>query len=307
MPNVLDIAPLRALARRAATKIQDQKVAARFEKLAIGELLKNDDNFRAANAIELEYGEDWAHGAAARGESIVVFKLQRSVSTKLHAVARRLAETCRMAALDEASRPRDAVVIAAVREFLAKIDRMNFAFVAARTQRYARLLAAWEDQREIEECCQRRVIDATQGRTWHRVTSVAELRLIGREFHNCLARTTRVSATYGGGLYHGHSQFWVLRGAEGAGLIVAMATAPRATRFVEVRGPNNATIYSDDPYLTCLAHALGMRPGSPPPPPPMSGAALALAARQFCQCLRCMPPPNEGFLHATLHRRPAPL
>jgi hypothetical protein len=308
MPNVLDIAPLHALARRAATKIRDQKVAARFEKLAIGALLKDENNFREANATELEYAEEWAQRAAARGEMVAVFKLQRSVSTKLHAVARRLAETCRMAAMDEAARPHDAAVITAAREFLAKMDRMNFAFVASRTQRYARLLAAWEDQREIEECCTRRVIDATLGRTWHRVTSVAELRLIGREFKNCLARTTRVSTAYGGGLYNGVSQFWVLRSAEGAGMIVAMATAPCATRFVEVRGPNNATIYSDHPDLVCLARALGMRPSSPPPPPPMSGAALALAARQFCQCLRCTPTPsNEGFLRVSLHQRPAPL
>jgi hypothetical protein len=91
-------------------------------------------------------------------------------------------------------------------------------------------------------------------------------------------------------------------------MIVAMATAPYATRFVEVRGPNNATIYSDHPDLVCLARALGMRPKSPPPPPPMSGAALALAARQFCQCLRCMPTPsNDGFLRVSLHQRPAPL
>lgn len=306
MPNVLDIAPLHALARRAAIKIKDKKVAARFERLAVGALLKDENNFRAANPIELEYAEEWAQRAAARGEPVAVFRLHRSVSSKLHAVARRLAETCRIAAMDEAARPGDVAVITAAREFLAKIDRMNFEYVATKTQRFARTLAAWEDQREIEECCQRRVINSTLGRTWHRVTSVAELRLIGREFHNCLARTTRVSAAYGGGLYNGVSQFWVLRSPEGAGMIVAMVTAPYATRFVEVRGPNNATIYTDNPDLVCLARALNMRPKSPPPPPPPSNAALALAARQFCQCLRCMPPPsNDGFQRVRLHQRPA--
>jgi hypothetical protein len=310
MPNVLDIAPLRALARRAASKIRDQKVAARFEKLAIGMLLKDESSFREANAADFAMAEEWALRAAERGERVVVFRLKRALSSRLHLVARRLAETCRLAAMDHSVQTRDATAIIAARGFLAKIDRMTYDLVAIKSQRFAHTLAAWEDQREIDECCERRVIDATPGRTWHRVTSVAELRLIGREFHNCLARTTRASTAYGGGLYHGVSQFWVLRGADGAGLIVAMATAPRATRFVEVRGPNNATIYSDQPDLTCLAIALGMRPAKPPPPPPqaISGAALALAARQFCQCLRCAPPPsNDAFLRVSLHQRPTPL
>ncbi len=307
MPNVLDIAPLRALARRAAGKISDDKIAARFERLAVSLLLKDERNFREATALELECAAEWAQRAAARGERIAIFQLHRSVSSRLHNVARRLAETCRLAATDDAARPRDAPTIAAAREFLDKLDRASFEVIAAKAYRFARTVALWDDERELEECCQRRAIDATQGRTWHRVTSVAELRLIGREFHNCLARTTRTSSTYGGGLFSGRSQFWVLRGAEGAGLIVAMATAPLATKFGEVRGPNNATIYSDQPDLMLLARAIGIRPSSPPPPPPMTGAALALAARAFCQCLRCMPPPsNDGFIRTTLHQRGLP-
>lgn len=306
MPNVLDIAPLRALARRAAAKIRDDKIAARFERLAINLLLKDERNFRDANAFEIAQADEWAQRAAARGEKVAAFQLHRSASSRLHNVARRLAATCRLAATDETARPRDSATITAARAFLDKLDRASFEVIANKAHRFSRTLALWDDEREIEECCQRRVIDATQGRTWHRVSSVAELRLIGREFHNCLARTTRASPAYGGGLCSGRSQFWVLRGVEGAGLIVAMAAAPAPTKFGEVRGPNNAPIYSDHPDLLVLGRALGMRLNSPPPPA-VTGAALALAARAFCQCLRCMPPPsNDGFMRTSLHQRVVP-
>ena len=107
-----------------------------------------------------------------------------------------------------------------------------------------------------------------------------------------LARTTRDSA-YGNQLARGTAQFWVLRDMAGDGLIVAMAPAPLATHFLEVKGPNNVAIRSDNSDLMQLGVLIGVRPRTPEPPPPPSGplslAATMAALTQPCRCTLCYP------------------
>lgn len=290
MPNVLDTEPLRTFVKRASKKIKHPSVAARFERVAFERLLNDERNFRPAFPLEIDLAPEWAQRAYQRGEAVSVFILHRSASARLHTLARRLAATLSIALSSEAKRPRDSATITAAREFLEKLDRASYDVISAKAQRFARTFYAWDLERDTDEVCPTRAIEATKGRSWLRITSVAQLRSIGREFRNCLARTQRTS-TYGGGLALGMSQFWVLRDADGTGLIVALAPAPIATHFIEVRGPLNTYIASDDTDLLRLAAAIGMRPNSPPPsPPPMAGAALALAAGlTACQCPRCVP------------------
>jgi hypothetical protein len=280
MPNVLDAEPMRAFVRRAGGKIADDKVAARFQRMAFERLLDDPRNFRPAAPAELEAAPDWARQAQARGEDIVVFTLHRGAASRLRGVARRLADACKLAAaLEEATRQRDIAAMAAARDFLDKIDRASFEVAARKALYFSRQLASWTEDRDAEPACAAQTCAATQGRVWERITSVGALRAVGREFHNCLARATR-SGSYGGMLRCGLAQFWVLRDAAGEGLIVAMAPAPQAAHFGEVRGPRNAPINCEHPDLVRLARFIGIPPADPPPPPTPPDAAALEALRR---------------------------
>jgi hypothetical protein len=72
----------------------------------------------------------------------------------------------------------------------------------------------------------------------------------------------------------GSGQFWVLRDAAGAGLIVALAPLPNPARFSEVRGPRNAAIAHDNADLALLAQALGAALSGPRPHFPRADADI---------------------------------
>jgi hypothetical protein len=265
VPNVLDIDPLRAIAKRASARIGDAAIAKRYERLALDRLLKNPRNFRPAPDTELETAPEWARAAVARGETVSVVKPNSGAAGRVHRVARLIADACKVAASEQSAHPDDAAAIASARSFLAKFARADFDTVARRSLEFSRLLASWEDDLDANVSCPAQSLVLLGGRTWHRITSVADLRKVGREFRNCLARTTRAAA-YGAMLAQGLAQFWVLRDLAGAGLIVAMAPAPEATHFTEVKGPRNALIPADHPDLTQLGIAIGVKPTPPTPP-----------------------------------------
>lgn len=268
MPNVLDVEPVRAAAARVAAKISDEAIAERFKKLAFTRLLNDERNFRRATDDELASAPVWAHRALARGEQVSVFAPSRGAMQRLHNVARRLAHTCKLAAASAKS-SREAAIILCARAFLDKFERVSFDVAASRALFYDREYAAWGDASLAVPLCPERTIEATQGRAWRRITSLAELRATGREFHNCLANTTRRSS-YGAMLCDGSAQFWVLRSPTGEGLIAVMAWAPLAILFREVRGPRNTPIRHDHPDLVLLALALGMRQREAPQAAPSS-------------------------------------
>ena len=121
------------------------------------------------------------------------------------------------------------------------------------------------------------------GRTWHRIVSLAELWQVGREFHNCLARTSRYIGAYGRRLRDGDAQFWVLRDQTGRGLIVVMVCMLEK-RMSEARLPRNGGVHPDDPDLVRLGEAKGWRRpngnfGAPiTPPDPAERGPLPLSA-----------------------------
>jgi hypothetical protein len=280
---------MRDFVRRVGGKIGDEKIAVRFEKLAFERLLEDARNFRDALPAEIATAPAWARAAQARGETLSVFRLHRGAASRLHALARRLADTCRVAATDGAARPRDLAAIRAARAFLDKFNRTSFEVAARKALAFSRLLAAWACDGDEKPVCPEQKIEATHGRVWARITSVGGLRAVGREFRNCLARTTRAGG-YGGMLLQGIAQFWVLRAPDGAGLIVAMAPAPLAAHFTEVRGPRNAPVISEQIDLMRLAVALGMLPEDPPPPasPAAAAARAAPLRRRLAQFERAL-------------------
>lgn len=291
MTNAIDISPLRALAKRASARIADQIVAQRFETLAIARLLRDSRNFRPARPSDLTHAPQWAKDAYDNGEPLHVVRNNRAVAARMHTVARRLAETCKVASVDPMARPDDVETIAGARKFLRKIGNANFDVMARKALQYARVLDHWEEQTEALAICPAQSIVLLGGRIWHRITSVAALRRIGVEFGNCLARTSRTSA-YGALLMHGRAQFWVLRTVAGEGLMVAMASAPPSVQFTEVKGPRNAPVRPDHADLQQLGLAIGVRPPpppTPPPEPPPGIAAAVLTARMPCQCSLCQP------------------
>lgn len=272
MPNVLDAEPMRAFARRAAGKIADKKIRERYEKMVFDRLMADSRNFRPALQAEIDEAPSWARAAQDRRDVLCVFKLHRSASTRLHNVARRIELTSMLAAMALEKHPRAAAAINAAREFLEKFERASFEIAARKAYNFARVFESWSDDRDAQSVCADAFVRASMGRMWRRVTSVAELREVGREFRNCLARTAR-EGSYGGMLTRGIGQFWVLRDPNGVGLMVALAPAPAATHFLEVRGPRNARVSASHVDLMLLAAALGM-PSDPPPPPPLAPLAL---------------------------------
>jgi hypothetical protein len=259
--------------------------------MALTRLLRDPRNFRLATQAEIARAPKWAKDAHARGEPLSVVRNNRAVSVRMHLVARRLADTCKIAAAELAKRPDYVATISAARKFLAKLGNANFDVAARKALSFARIHEIWEAEAESLAVCPAQSLVLLGGRVWHRVTSVAELRQIGVEFGNCLARSTRSSA-YGTLLMYGRAQFWVLRTIEGKGLIAAMAPAPNATQFTEVKGPLNAPVQRDNPDLVQLGILIGVRPPPPKPEPPRTPpgiAAAVLAARAPCRCTLCQP------------------
>lgn len=263
MPNVLDTEPMHAFAQRVAMKINDDKIRARFARMAFERLLGEPSNFRPASTAEIAAGPDWPRMARARGDEISVFRIDRGAAQRLHNMARRIAQTCKLAELD-LTKPGRAAATAEARTFLDKFDRVNFEVASLKSRHFARILAALEDDRDGEALCPPGEIAAEQGRMWRRITSVAELRAVGCEFRNCLARVGRDSS-YTTMFRAQSAQYWVLRDADGAGLIVAMAALPKPTRFTDVRGPRNAAVAAGNPDLPHLAAALGIGAARPRP------------------------------------------
>jgi hypothetical protein len=299
MFNVIDINPLRALAKRASERIGDPNVAQRFEKIALDQLLKDPRNFRQALAHDIDKAPQWARDAHQRGEELSVYRANGALAARLHTVARRIADALRVSQTAEEKRLDDALTIAEAREFIAKFGRVNFDTAARKSVAFSRVLARWQEEDDAKRLCDAQTLVLLGGLIWYRISSVAELRRVGQEFRNCLARTTRSSA-YGGQLAQGRAQFWVLRDVWGRGRIVAMAPAPQATHFLEVKGPNNKPIPSDDPSLVQLGLMIGVRPRAPePPPPPPSGpaglAATLAALAQPCRCTLCNPLSSRAF------------
>lgn len=295
MPNVIDVNPLRALAKRASERIGNEAVAKRFERIAFDRMLQDQRNFRPARKSDLDNAPAWAREAAARGEELSVYRANGALAARLHTVARRIACAVLVAATPEKQRPDDAAAIAEAREFIEKFGRVNFDTAARKSLAFARVHTCWQEHDDSLRVCDAQSLVLLGGRIWHRISSVTELRRVGEEFRNCLARTTRTSA-YGNSLARGSAQFWVLRDTLGRGLMVAMAPAPLATHFLEVKGPNNIPIRTDDADLLQLGIAIGVRPRTPePPPPPRSGPgglAAAIAAMAMpCRCSLCAPRP----------------
>lgn len=297
MPNVIDVTPLRALAKRASGRISNADVAKRFERIAFDQLLQDPRAFRPARKNDIDNAPAWARAAVARGEELSVYRSNGALAARLHTVARRVDDACRVAATLPALRPDDTIAIGEAREFVAKFDRLNFAAAARKSLVFARIAACWQEQDEALRVCDAQSIVLLGGRIWRRISSVTELRNVGNEFRNCLGRSAR-SAGYGAQLAQGRAQFWVLRDVAGNGLMVAMAPAPLATHFLEVKGPLNTPIRGDDPDLLQLGVVIGVRPRTPEPPPRGPGSALAAllaAAAQPCRCSLCDPRAARPF------------
>lgn len=290
MPNVLDIEPLRAVAQRASLKIGDAKLAERFVTISLDWMLQDARCLRPATAAEIACAPDWTERALARGESLSAYERNAGVSAHLNRVAQRLADTRAVAAAAPRERLHAATHALAARHFLSKLDRMNFETAADQALRFSRVLRRWRDDDAERTVCEPQTLCLLGGRVWRRVTSVAELRRTGAEFGNCLARTTSVSA-YGARLARGQAQFWVLRDHRGKGLIVAMAAAPQATHFLEVKGPRNAPVLDQNPDLVKLGLAIGVPeplfPAQPLMPAVMTPGMLEM--RGPCRCPLCEP------------------
>ena len=74
MFNVIDVNPLRALAKRASDRIPNRELAQRFEKIAFDRLVKDARNFRAARQSDIDNAPAWAREAHARGEELSVYR-----------------------------------------------------------------------------------------------------------------------------------------------------------------------------------------------------------------------------------------
>jgi hypothetical protein len=159
-------------------------------------------------------------------------------------------------------------VTAYVSDLFFKIGRMPLEVVAEKARWVARerrkRLRATKAARQLfapEEIC------AAPGRTWRRVTSVAELAQLGSELRNCLAARSGRHGEYARQMSVNFASFWALRDEAGAALAAAMIRVSDK-RLMETGGPRNARLTRDDPYLDVLIKArCAPRPAAPPCPP----------------------------------------
>lgn len=286
--NILDQTPIEALARKLAEKIPHTSVAARFARLAFEQLRDDPRNFRPITALEYKRSQPWVRREVEAGREVVAFVANRSAAARLRRTALALAETCAevsyVTSVTASASSRDIWLKAAATEFIAKIDRAAFDTIEGK----ARLFALERKNRLNELLSSKKLFDDEEifscpGRTWRRITSLAELWAVGREFHNCLARTSRYIGVYGRRMKDADAQFWVLRDQTGRGLVVAMACMLEK-RICEVRTPRNGGVHPDDPDVVRLGEAKGWRrpngnfgapeaqaPEQPPSPLPLSG------------------------------------
>ncbi|GAN00270.1 hypothetical protein U91I_03935 [alpha proteobacterium U9-1i] len=278
--EVVDIAPVAECARRLADKIAcNPAVAAHYQKRAHQQLLADPRNFRSAAPEDLEAAPAWAKDKAESGAPLHVFAPSRASLARLRRVARQLQETCAEAIyLDALPRAqlssRDAEILDMAQEFIAKIQRPDFAALEAKSKYFALERKARMDfARAHDPICEKEHVYAGPSRRWHRIRSVAEMWAVGEEFNNCMARTSSQAPGFARDLRNGAAHFFVLRNRAKRGLMVAVGYPARA-QIDDIRGPDNAHVASDDPNLTMLCAARGWR--APPPRP----SAEALAARQ---------------------------
>jgi hypothetical protein len=272
MRNVLDTAPIHAFVCRLARQAPEGEASARLEKLYYAKAYRDDRCFREARPEELTAAPDFIQAAIQRGEAIQVFQACPSLRRRLNTVTQRVADAAKLSTSIPANAS-EAAAIAKAREFMNKLSRADFETIARKSLEHARIYQSWLAQRD--HVCPPGEVRATRGRVWRRVTSLAELQRTGREFTNCLARTSRAGA-YGAGLVNGQLQFWVLRERSGAGLFIASAAANAPLDFREVKGPRNVPVDRGHPDLECLAHAI-LAPGQEPPTPPSPFAPAAIA------------------------------
>src|SRR5690349_22880521 len=186
--NILDQAPIDALARKMAEKIPHTAVAARFARLAFEQLRDNPSNFRPATALEIKRAKSWAKEKIDAGQEVVTFVASRGHAARLRRTAQALADTCAEASfiLDPAGQPpssRDMWLRASATEFIAKIDRANFEVMDGK----ARLFSLERKNRLSEQLTALQLYDREEvfscpGRVWHRIVSLSELWQVGREF-----------------------------------------------------------------------------------------------------------------------------
>lgn len=293
MSNILDIEPLRIIAARASAKIGDADLAKRYTRIALARMIEHPSALRPATKDDLEHAPAWAIQAFESGAELSVYRRNAALAARINIVAQRIADTRTVAASDLLQRPDGAAIILEARRFLAKFDRVNFDTAARKALIFSRALATWRDNDDARPLCEAQSLVLLSGAIWHRITSLSELRRIGVEFRNCLARATSAGG-YGAYLKRGQAQFWVLRNLDGRGLMVVMTQAPLAKRFNEVKGPGNARIAPDHAALIQLGVALGVQPPPPPPPPPPRPPSVGispavLAARTPCRCRLCDP------------------
>lgn len=266
MSNVVNPELARAFARTVSARIEDPMAARRFEKLAFLRLIGDERNLRPVDEHEWAALPEWADRARRRGDALQVFALRRGAAQSIRIAARRLADVCAIASDARALDGRREAVRAA-RKFIKRISRMSFEAASRQAYAFSVLRRDWAEERDGDQICDVAAVAATDGRTWRRVTSLRELRAIGREFRNCLSNATRRNP-HGDALVSGAGQFWVLRDSGATGLMIAFATCSTTCRFREVKGPRNQGIDRAHPDLLLLARALGVLASEPPPDPP---------------------------------------
>lgn len=260
--NILDAAPIDAMARRMAAKIPLEGPAARIARLIFEYLSADLRNFRNATAVELLTAEPWARREIAAGRPVLVFASNRASAARVRRFAEAVRDTCaevdHLTALEPIT-PREEELKRAAADFIAKLDRASFETIELKARMFARgYTRRQEDKRAARRLCADEEVFSSPGRVWRRITSVADLWGVGKEFGNCLTRASRHGGGFSRRMTEGDAQFWVLRDQNGKGLMVVMIYMLER-RIAEARGPRNAPVFADDPDLAALARAKGFK------------------------------------------------
>jgi hypothetical protein len=173
--------------------------------------------------------------------------------------------------------PRTEMTLRFAEEWAAKMSRMSYDALLEKAryimaERKARLRA----ERDAQNLFPPQDIDASPGRVWRRIVSVAELRRAGRDLRNCLAGPSGQRHGYVQRLRDDVTRFWALHDETRiARAVLAVDAASAAVK--EARGFRNAPFALEGADFAALAAAGAARAPTPPERPRLQPQRRALA------------------------------
>lgn len=283
MTYLIDPASVLSLSARIAKPIPDAQLRARFADLLAQAFFADPACARLATPEECARAAQTGACHAFDPPRIIVNRARRDA----RAVRDALQELADLRAKPAPLKAREILSARFAEEFRRKASRMSYAALIEKAkylvaERRTRL----KTERDETPLFPPSYVAATMRREWRRVISVAELRKVGADLHNCLGGRSGHHRTYARRLSEDSARFWALYEPDGKACAAVMADSNNG-RVLEARIVRNAPLDRKDPdYIALLETGLCKPPpiyvSLPSRPSPDSPAGRD-QIRQICR------------------------